>query len=396
MEQLEEELTCPICCGLFEDPRVLLCSHSFCRKCLERLLEGSRGPAFRAPFKCPTCRKETPHNGAGSLQSNYSLRGIVEKYSRLKVTPPQTSACARHRGQPLNIFCSTDLKLICGFCATTEAHKGHRFSSLEEAYAQEKAAFEELFDRVARWQSAGTASRLETLRSSKKRALQAVTEDASTVAEYFEQLIGSLECKKSEILSDFETLKLAALQSYDPEIARLSAVMEAHARARELAESFRSVTEPLSFLQHMQEFRETQGLFGETLPPCPRHVDAARFARNFDVKKWDSLRLCEVDKICVPHGSGSCRAWVDHLWIIVFFSLLFTSLLLLQPPRTLAASAHSQVEQSVAAVSSLLAHAPAYLQDATDTWSLLTCAARKYIVLFIESVIDSIDILFNG
>ena len=87
MEQLEEELTCPVCCGLFEDPRVLLCSHSFCKKCLEGLLEGNRGAAFRAPLKCPTCRKETPHNGANSLQINYSLRGISEKFSRIKVLP---------------------------------------------------------------------------------------------------------------------------------------------------------------------------------------------------------------------------------------------------------------------------------------------------------------------
>ncbi|XP_068185325.1 tripartite motif-containing 13 isoform X1 [Antennarius striatus] len=398
MDQLEEELTCPICCCLFEDPRVLLCSHSFCKKCLERLLEGSRGPAFRTPFKCPTCRKETPHNGANSLQINYSLRGIVEKYSKIMVMP-KTSVCKRHCGQPLNIFCSTDLKLICGFCATTEDHQGHKFTSLEEAYEQEKEAFEELFHTVEDWKSADILSRLETLQSGKKNALQALTKDASVVKDYFDKAINSLECKKNEILSDFETLKLVVLQTYDPEITKLSTVMEEHGRALTQAESFRSVTDPLSFLQHMQEFREAQGVFRGTLPPPRKNLDVGRRVLNFDVKKWDSVRLSEVDKISVTqerasNPTGGSRRTI-LLWIILFFSLLLTCLLLFQP-HTLAAYAHSQVELSLTAVSSLLSRAPAYLQEMTDTWTRVTCVAQRYSVVFIESAIDSIDILFNG
>ncbi|CAG05781.1 unnamed protein product, partial [Tetraodon nigroviridis] len=304
MEQLEEELTCPICCGLFEDPRVLLCSHSFCKKCLEGLLEGGRGPAFRAPFKCPTCRKETPHSGANSLQINYSLRGIVEKYSRIKVLP-KMSECKHHCGQPLNIFCATDLKLICGFCATTDDHRGHQFCSMEEAYGREKEAFDDLCQKVESWQSADIRSRLETLQTGKKQALQAVSGDAQKVADYFDKLINALECKKNEILSDFETLKLVVLQAYDPEITRLSAVMEEHRRALGLAESFRGLSEPLCFLQRMQEFREKLEVLKKTLLPTRKDVTVGPLVRDFDVQKWDSLRLREVDKISVPHESGS-------------------------------------------------------------------------------------------
>uniref|UniRef100_A0A8C6S804 Tripartite motif containing 13 n=1 Tax=Neogobius melanostomus TaxID=47308 RepID=A0A8C6S804_9GOBI len=291
MEQLEEELTCPICCCLFEDPRVLLCSHSFCKKCLEGLLEGNRGPAFRTPLKCPTCRKETPHNGANSLQINYSLRGIVDKYSKIREFP-KMSVCKQHCGQPLNIFCATDLKLICGFCATTAEHCGHRFSSLEDAYEREKKAFEELQHRVESWQSADILSCLETLQAGKKKALQSVSRDAEKVTDYFDKLINTIECKKSEILSDLETLKLVVMQAYDPDITRLSTALEEQERALSMAQSFKSITDPLCFLQQMQEF----------------HLDIGRLVRNFDVKKWDSLKLREVDKISVPHEKVSFKS----------------------------------------------------------------------------------------
>ncbi|KAF7666963.1 hypothetical protein LDENG_00085500 [Lucifuga dentata] len=307
MELLEEDLTCPICCCIFDDPRVLLCSHSFCKKCLEGILEGNRSPAFRPPLKCPTCRKETPHNGANSLQINYSLQGIVEKYSRIRVLP-RMSICKQHCGQPLNIFCATDLKLICGFCATTDAHKGHKFSNLEEAYEREKEAFDELLQGVESWQSADILSCMETLQASKKKALQEVSKDAEKVKDYFDKLIGSLDCKKNEILSDFETLKLVVMQTYDPEITKLSSALEEQRQALSIAESFRTMSDPLCFLQRMQEFREKQMVLRETPMPSRKEMDAGPFVHSFDVRKWDSLRLREVDKISVPHEIGSRRS----------------------------------------------------------------------------------------
>ncbi|CAJ1079693.1 tripartite motif-containing 13 isoform X3 [Xyrichtys novacula] len=395
MEQLEEELTCPICCSLFEDPRVLLCSHSFCKKCLEGLLEGNRGSVYRAPFKCPTCRKESPHNGANSLQINYSLRGIVEKYSKIRFTP-KMSVCKQHCGQPLNIFCATDLKLICGFCATTDDHRGHKFSSLEEAYEREKEAFEELLHGVESWQSADILSCLETLQASKKKALQSVTKDAEKVTDYFDKLTSALECKKNEILSDFETLKLVVLQAYDPEITKLSAAIEEHRRALSIAQSFRSVTDPLCFLQQMQDFREKLGIIKETPLPSRKDTDVGPLVRNFDVKKWDSLRLREVDKISVPHESGSYRVGGSRMtsarWIILFLSVLIPTilLLLLLQPHILASSVSVQIGPVLTAASSHIAHTGVYLQQMTDMYARLMGAGQQCIVNFIDYTVNFI------
>ncbi|XP_028248776.1 tripartite motif-containing 13 isoform X2 [Parambassis ranga] len=391
MEQLEEELTCPICCGLFEDPRVLLCSHSFCKKCLEGLLEGNRGPAYRTPFKCPTCRKETPHNGANSLQVNYSLRGIVEKFSKLKVMP-KMSVCKQHYGQPLNIFCATDLTLICGFCATTEDHRGHKFSSLEDAYAREKEAFKELLYGVESWRSADILSCLETLQSSKKKALQSVTKDAQKVEDYFDKLISSLECKKNEILSDFETLKLVVMQAYDPEITKLSAALDEQRQALSMAETFQSVSDPLCFLQQMQEFRGKLRILKETPLPSPKDMDVGPLVRNFDVKKWDSLRLREVDRIAVPHENGSYRTGGSRMAVpraVLLLGLLLLSPLLL-PPHNFAASMASAAEAGFAVVSSHLTHTGVYLRGVTDMCCSLVDAGQDCVLRFIDSTVHFI------
>lgn len=394
MELLEEDLTCPICCCLFEDPRVLPCSHSFCRKCLEGILDGQRGPAWRPPFRCPTCRKETSHNGIASLQVNYSLRGIVEKYNRIRVVLPKMSLCREHHGQPLNIFCATDLKLICGFCATTGDHKGHTFRALQDAYEQERDAFEELSRGLESWQSSedDVLACLEALEGNKKKALQLVSRDADRVAEYMDKLLRALEHKRSEILSDFETLKLTVMQTYDPEIGKLRAVLEEKRRALNIAESFRSLTDPLAFLQQMQDFRETLRVIKETpLPSPPRSddVDVGPLVRDFDVQQWDAVKLGDIDTLCAPHESNNSRhrspratpAAVPQflskaLWTLVLLACLcLLSGTALIPPDCLA---NTPFERVPALSRTYLA----YLPDPDELLHLATCFCREALALW--------------
>lgn len=397
MEQLEEELTCAICQCLFEDPRVLLCSHSFCKKCLEELLEGNRGPIYRTPLKCPTCRKETPHNGANTLQVNYSLRNIVDKYSKIRVSP-KMSVCKQHSDQPLNIFCATDLKLICGFCATTDDHREHRFCSLEDAYDREKEAFEELLHGVESWRSADILSCLETLQASKKKALQSVSKDAEKVTEYFDKLISSIDCKKNEILSDFETLKLVVMQAYDPEITKLSAALDEQRRAVGMAQSVRSITDPLCFLQQMQEFREKLKFLRETPLPCRKDLDVGPLVRNFDVQKWDSLRLKEVDKISVPHERVSYRAGSSrvaaHRWIALFMSLFLLAAVLLLPTHS-PASVHLHIQAFITTVSTHLPNPGLFLREIAEMNTSLIRACQECIQNLIESTVNLIVKCFN-
>lgn len=191
-----------------------------------------------------------------------------------------------------------------------------------------------------------------------------------------------------------------ALQQYDPEIARLGAAMEEHGRALDIAESFGSVADPLRFLLQMQEFREKLKVLKETPLTSRKDTDVGPLVRNFDVKKWDSLRLGEVDKISVPHENGSYRTggsriavprWIAfNMMLLLSALLLLLSALLLLQPHSLAAYVPSQIEPLLTAVSSHLTHTGGYLQEMTGMCTRLMGAGHECIGNLIDSAVNFI------
>uniref|UniRef100_A0A8D0GYU1 Zinc-binding protein A33-like n=1 Tax=Sphenodon punctatus TaxID=8508 RepID=A0A8D0GYU1_SPHPU len=70
-QSLREELTCAICCDLFQDPVMLECMHHFCRECIQGYW--SRCPRV---VSCPQCRREFPNQ---AFRPHYLVSGVVEK-----------------------------------------------------------------------------------------------------------------------------------------------------------------------------------------------------------------------------------------------------------------------------------------------------------------------------
>ncbi|XP_055282120.1 E3 ubiquitin-protein ligase TRIM13 [Moschus berezovskii] len=376
MELLEEDLTCPICCSLFDDPRVLPCSHNFCKKCLEGILEGNvRNSLWRSsPFKCPTCRKETSATGVNSLQVNYSLKGIVEKYNKIKISP-KMPVCKGHLGQPLNIFCLTDMQLICGICATRGEHTKHVFCSIEDAYAQERDAFESLFQSFETWRRGDALSRLDTLETSKRKSLQLLTKDSDKVKEFFEKLQHTLDQKKNEILSDFETMKLAVMQAYDPEINKLNTILQEQRMAFNIAEAFKDVSEPIIFLQQMQEFREKIKVIKET-PLPPSNLPSSPLMKNFDTSQWEDIKLVDVDKLSLPQDTGmfiSKFPW--RLYLLFVVVLLLGFLIFFSPAVFLEWSVFDEIatwKDNLSNFSSYLTRSADFVEQSVFYWEQLT------------------------
>lgn len=191
METLEEDLTCSVCYSLFSDPRVLPCSHTFCKTCLDNVLKVSNNNdsiwrPLRLLLKCPNCRSvvELPLAGLEALPSNVSLRAIVEKVGKNHRTPtiddwlsslllltllfhpflhllsqyqsdsePRPPSCQEHLRQPLNMYCIQDRQLICGLCLTVGQHQGHPIDDLQAAFIREKQTPSRLLAKLSesRW-----------------------------------------------------------------------------------------------------------------------------------------------------------------------------------------------------------------------------------------------------
>jgi Zinc finger, C3HC4 type (RING finger) len=69
-------LECPICFYEFKDPRVLVCGHSFCKRCIANVLQND------CP-SCPMCRKIILVTSVKSVSKNYSFSILLNEYKKV-------------------------------------------------------------------------------------------------------------------------------------------------------------------------------------------------------------------------------------------------------------------------------------------------------------------------
>lgn len=92
----EEELICPICLHVFEEPIQLQCKHNFCRGCISEAWAKDS-----AAVRCPECNHA--YSQKPTLEKNIKLTNIVEKFNSLNVekTPAVLHCILCRRGPPL-------------------------------------------------------------------------------------------------------------------------------------------------------------------------------------------------------------------------------------------------------------------------------------------------------
>ena len=79
-ERINELITCPICLDIFDDPRLLPCSHTICYKCIQAMAR------VNGKFTCPLRDGiEVPQEAIAGLPLNRIVKNIVDS---LKSNPP--------------------------------------------------------------------------------------------------------------------------------------------------------------------------------------------------------------------------------------------------------------------------------------------------------------------
>ncbi|OXB51065.1 UNVERIFIED_CONTAM: hypothetical protein H355_016944 [Colinus virginianus] len=289
------------------------------------------------------------------------------------------------------------MQLICGVCATRGDHTKHVFCSIEEAYSQEKRAFETLFQGFETWRCGDALSRLDTLETSKRKALQMLTKDSDKVKEFFDKLQHTLEQKRNEILSDFETMKLAVMQAYDPEINKLNSILQEQRMAFNIAEAFKDVSEPIVFLQQMQEFREKIKVLRETPLPCS-NVDVTPTMKSFDTSQWNEIKLVDVDKLSLPQENSSLKLKIPSVFSRRFIAASLICLLVVALTRmsfveSVVDNFQCWKSQFLTISLSYLAdtveiadHAVFYWEQMTDGASLLREKCKNYTLVVLDNV----------
>ena len=119
LEELEEEITCPVCQEHFRDPKILPCLHYYCKDCVRQL-------ALRAgtncPFACPECRRGTllPQNDPDQLPTAFFVNRMKELRTKMGQTHGKVEAmcevCSRAK---VEAFCRQCAEFICSDCVTS-------------------------------------------------------------------------------------------------------------------------------------------------------------------------------------------------------------------------------------------------------------------------------------
>ena len=136
LEELEEEITCPVCQEHFRDPKILPCLHYYCKECVRQL--ALRAGANR-PFACPECRRRTvlPQNDPDQLPTAFFVNRMKEL--RIKMEKAQgrmEAACEMCSRAKAVAFCRQCTDFICSDCMKShrelKVFAGHKVVTLQE------------------------------------------------------------------------------------------------------------------------------------------------------------------------------------------------------------------------------------------------------------------------
>lgn len=162
LETVREEITCPLCLGIFRKPKKLPCDHVYCTECLEGLLARQRN------VTCPECRTPLASRDVASFSTPYRINRFVEMYERgvqeatdggavpiarsasrddheqqpsMKQDAP---SCKFHTSQASTLYCETCERLVCPDCVLVLCAKsGHAYTYVEDNFEEHRSRLED-------------------------------------------------------------------------------------------------------------------------------------------------------------------------------------------------------------------------------------------------------------
>ena len=136
LEELEGEITCPVCQEHFRDSKILPCLHYYCKECVRHLTLRA-GP--NRPFACPECRRETtlPQNDPDQLPTAFFVNRIKELRAKMeKAQDKRESVCEMCSRAKVVAFCRQCAEFICDDCVKSHRNMkvfaGHKVVTLQE------------------------------------------------------------------------------------------------------------------------------------------------------------------------------------------------------------------------------------------------------------------------
>ena len=226
-QKVHRELICTLCDDFLQEPKMLLCAHSFCAKCLSSFLPKTESSVeneshHKKKFECPNCFQITKLHQFDDLSSPSKLSEMIELLSeqekertrsalhKRKVELAEvekdssllaTSKCPEH-GQLVDYYCDDCKKIVCGTCVLEE-HSQHSCDKSVKFLVGDLAHLESLIQPAFQFTSrAEQAVKQLTQDYEAIEANQSIC--AETVRDVFNQVRSVINQREQAILSTID------------------------------------------------------------------------------------------------------------------------------------------------------------------------------------------------
>ena len=260
---LREEVSCPVCSGIFTDPKQLSCLHSFCLECLKHWYETSGGGNA---VKCPKCQTlcRVPASGdLKNLPTSFYLNGLIDvlaikECNNTQVTcgncdkkSSEASYCfqccmffceqclighnvmrtfkdhrilavkefqdkdyedvlkrpafcsePRHERKELEFFCENCKLAVCQTCINLE-HSGHALKHIEDEAERRKTEMKNIVE-TQRHNLQAKKNTVEQLDEDYAKLIQQAEDVKRNVQKFVDDLFATIEARKQNIFAAVE------------------------------------------------------------------------------------------------------------------------------------------------------------------------------------------------
>ncbi|CAI9619465.1 unnamed protein product [Staurois parvus] len=334
MDHLIEDLTCSVCFNIYDDPRLLKCSHTFCKNCLENIIRSSDSYFWRisiGALKCPTCRGITDVSiGVHTLPINFALKSIVEKFKINNRFSVRT--CPEHFGNQLKLFCLKDRKIICDQCCEVGQHQDHSTEELERAYRKERKTASKLLAILREKNFTGVSTVIKALEEQLEECKTIIQEDKKEVVNFFDKTIDMFEKKKQDLLTALNDLNQKIVDIYAPKIESMRQIQDEELDLISLTSTTQDEESPFAYLDNihtiekgMKALKKQQLISVQAVQICPRVEQILK-------DQWYKTSIIDAHRQPTPKFEFRCHATrtfnFSFTWTL-FVMLLFFSLLAL-------------------------------------------------------------------